>query len=150
MKRLILAVCLSVLLWAILPGLIFAQKPPGEIAPPAMERPGAKKFFNRDRDYLKLSPEQEAAIRKIREKYLIKREDIFLDIQVARLEMIKLLRKEPPDKSAIKKKIEELISLEKKRNFLLLDEFYEIRKNLDANQARLFTRILIREMSRKR
>ncbi|MCL5037571.1 MAG: periplasmic heavy metal sensor [Chloroflexi bacterium] len=122
------------------------EPPPGEEMGPPPGMPGAAS----DKNFLKLNAKQEAAIKKIRDKYLIRREDLSLDIQSSRIGLIKLLRNDPPDKKAITAKIDELLQLERKRNLLLLDEYYEIRKILDPVQARLFTRILIREMNSKR
>ena len=85
------------------------EPPPGEeMGPPGM--PGAAC----DKNFLKLNAKQEAAIKKIRDKYLVRREDLSLDIQSSRIGLIKLLRNDPPDKKAITAKIDELLQQERK------------------------------------
>jgi len=83
------------------------------------------------------------AMRKIRDKYQDKRDEITLNMEEKKLELIKLLKQSKPNKWQIKKKLAEIVELEKSRQNLMVDEFFEVRSQLSPTQAIRFTHKLI-------
>jgi len=112
----------------LLGAISFAWSAPGEPTPPGWSG---------------LSPKEKSAMRSIREKYQDQRDEINLSMEEKKLELVKLLKQDPPNKPLIKQKINELIILEKARQDLMVDEFFEVRSHLSPTQATRFTRKLI-------
>jgi Spy/CpxP family protein refolding chaperone len=91
-----------------------------------------------------LTPEQQEKLKNIRTRYEEKAEDIQFEIRSKKIEMVKLLRAPSPERKMIDQKLEELLKLEGARQRLYVDEYFEVRKLLTPEQARIFTRKTIR------
>mgnify|MGYP000268167936 CR=1 FL=1 len=115
----------------------FGQPPPPEgIKPPEKER-----GFN---------SREHRALKEIIAKFEEKRDDLFLKMQLKKLELVQLLKEEPPQKKKLQAKIDEIIELERDRQKLMIDEFFAVRKILKPQQAKHFTRRLIKLILREK
>jgi len=97
---------------------------------------------------LKLTPQQQEKLKRIRDSFVDRQEEIMLRIREKRLEMLKLFKDPEPDRKKIDASIDEIVRLEGARQHLMVDEFFEVRKLLTPEQARLFTRKTLRAMLR--
>jgi Spy/CpxP family protein refolding chaperone len=87
---------------------------------------------------MKLTPEQQDKLKKIRDAYMDRTEEMQLQIKEKRFEMMKLFRDQEPDRKKIYAKIDEIYKLECDRQRLMVDEFFEVRQVLTPEQARVF------------
>ena len=97
---------------------------------------------------MKLTTQQSDLLKKIREKYEWKREDIVYKMKEKKIEMVRLLREDTPDRKQIEKKLEEVAKLEGERQKLFLDEYFEVRTVLSPEQVKIFTRKTVRALMR--
>lgn len=109
------------------------------------DKKGERHFPPRDKGEgkfgeLNLTPEQQAGLKKIREKYDTRREDLLFLMREKKLEMVKMLKEDKPDRKKLERKLEEITKLEADRQRLFLDEFFEVREILTPKQAKIFTR----------
>lgn len=140
MKRNVFVSVLVLLLW-VSSSFAFAQKPSVK----TMEK-GKRMMENR----LSLSKEQKSKLRSIRNKYSIKLEELQFDIRKKRMELADEFRRENPDKKKIEKKLDEIISLERKRHSIIISEFFEVRKILNPEQRRIYSLMMARVIMKMR
>lgn len=99
---------------------------------------------------MRLTPEQKEKIKAIREKYNAKMEVLNFDIQKIRYDLMDELRKPEPDRAVIDVKMDKIMVLQRQKYKLIMDEFFEVRNILNAQQANFFiNRIIMRMMSEK-
>ena len=110
--------------------------------------PGSREKGRGKLGELKLTAEQNGRLKEIRKKYEGRREDILCQMKVKKVEMIKLLRDEKPDRNKIEKKLDEITKLEAERQRLFLDEYFDVREVLTPEQVKIFTRITVRHLMR--
>jgi len=118
------------------------QPPP--LPPGGNENRFREKFFEK----IKLTDAQRAKFMEIRMKYEDMAEDIVLDLQKARLQMVELLRSDNPDRKKIDQSLNQILYLEKKRQKLLVDEYFETRNILNPEQRRQLARMMVRMLLR--
>lgn len=97
-------------------------------------------------DGLGLSDEQKTALRQIHNQYEGKRQEARIEMQTRRLELVKLVRTQEPDKEAIKAKMREVLSLEGRRQELIVDEIFEAKKLLTPEQFQTYRRKVLQRM----
>lgn len=95
-----------------------------------------------------LNKEQYEKLKKIRNKYEDKREDLMLEVREKKMDMIKLLKESEIDRKKVDSKLEEMLHIERERQKLFLDEFFEVRDILTPDQIRMFTRRIVKSLLR--
>lgn len=99
---------------------------------------------------LNLTPQQSTALKAIRSRYEGRRQDLQLRLQGRRLELAKLLRQDDPEKAAVKAKLDEILALERERQQLFLDEIFEAKGELNAEQWGPFRQRVLRHLLQER
>lgn len=125
-----------------------AQENPGEEGSPpdkAQMNHGNKKAMM---DRMKLTEDQKKKMMGIRQRYSSKIDDISFDLLETRITMAKELKKDEPDREAINKLIKKTSVLEERKMMLIIDEFFEVKKILTAEQKDFYMRRFIKQMTR--
>jgi uncharacterized membrane protein len=94
----------------------------------------------------RLSAAQRQALRGIRQRYEGRRQDVQLRLQTRRLELAQMLRQDGADKPALQNKLDEILELEKQRQHLFLDEIFEAKTQLSAEQWGPFRQRVLRHL----
>lgn len=98
----------------------------------------------------RLTPAQRQALRGIRDRYEGRRQDVQLRLQTRRLELAQMLRQDGADKPVLKAKLDEILELEKQRQHLFLDEIFEAKTQLSAEQWGPFRQRVLRHLLEER
>lgn len=145
MKKMKIAVTLMLLAAFLIPvfGMALAQE----------KKPVAKADDKKRDDFnnrLQLNEEQKAKMKEIHDKFGEYLEDIKFALGKKRFELADELRKDDPDRKKIDALVQDISTLETKRQKLFIDEFFEIRAALNAEQKKFYIRRFIRQMMRVR
>lgn len=123
---------------------ICAQKE-SEATPRPTLSPGGEKGEQRG---MKLTSEQKEKLRNIRKIFEDKQDDVNFSIREKKMELAKLFREASPDRKKLEGKLNEIIELERTRQRLYLDEFFQVREILTPEQVKIFTRQTMRALLR--
>lgn len=113
--------------------------------PPHMGHPGGKAL-----ERIQLTEEQKVQVQKIRSRYEWQIEDIRISSHKARLQMADYLREENPARKKVDEQLHRIMDLERQRQKILLDEFFETREILNPEQRRQLTMMTVRMILRGR
>lgn len=97
---------------------------------------------------MNLNAEQKEKLMKIRKGFEDRQEDVSFSIKEKKFELVKLFREATPDRKKIEAKLNEIIELERARQRLYLDEFFQVREILTPEQVKIFTRQTMRALIR--
>ncbi len=140
----ILSVTVLILTILLTAAPLYAQKE-GEATPQPTISPGSDRGV---KGWMNLSPEQREKLKKIRKSYEDRQDDINFSMKEKKLELAKLFREAAPDRKKIEGKLNEVIELERARQRLYLDEFFQVREILSPEQVKIFTRQTMRALLR--
>jgi Spy/CpxP family protein refolding chaperone len=110
-----------------------------------MGHPGGKAL-----ERIQLTEEQKVQVQKIRSRYEWQIEDIRISSHKARLQMADYLREENPARKKVDEQLNRIMDLERQRQKILLDEFFETREILNPEQRRQLTMMTVRMILRGR
>jgi len=112
-----------------------AQASPKPGAEGSAARPGSRGGFS---GQLNLSTAQRTKMTEIHQRFERRRRDLEWAMRAKRLELATMMRTSAPDRKKLEAKVQELVELERRRQFLMLDEFFEVKKILSPQQFELF------------
>jgi len=121
-----------------------AQKESGATPRPTVS-PGFDKGEKRG---MNLTSGQREKLRNIRKSFEDKQDDINFSIREKKLELAKLFREDSPDRKKLEGRLNEIIELERTRQRLYLDEFFQVREILTPEQVKIFTRQIMKALLR--
>ena len=81
-----------------------------------------------------------------RARFERQREEVNQELRAQKLELIKLMATDDPDPDKCKKKLDHILSTERKRQYLFLDEMFAIRKGMSESEWRDYRRSVIMMM----
>ena len=87
-----------------------------------------------------------AKLRALHDQFEGRRQDVVMRLSQRRLELAQLLRRDDVDKGTIKSKIAEILDLERQRQELFVDEFFEAKTQLNQKQFGLFRQKVLRSL----
>ncbi len=97
-----------------------------------------------------MTPKQLRALRVIRDRHEGKRQDLQIRLQGKRLELAKLIRDDDVEKSQVQAKLDEILSLERQRQQVFLDEIFEAKGQLSRAQWGPFRQRVLRNLLQER
>lgn len=99
---------------------------------------------------LRLTPNQTQGLRAIRDRFEARRQDLTLRLGQRRLELANMLRNDAGDKASVKSKLQEIMEIERERQDLFVDEYFEARQLLKPQQWNLYRRRVLRHLLNER
>ena len=90
--------------------------------------------------------QRDGAMRALHEQFEGRRQDLTLRLSQRRLELAQMLQKDDADKAAVRIKVQEIMDLERQRQELFVDEYFEARSKLSPAQWNAFRRRVLRSM----
>ena len=99
---------------------------------------------------LQLSPPQARALKRIRSQYEGRIQDVQLRLQGRRLELAQMIRSDSADKATVKAKLDEIINLERERQQLFVDQLFDAKGQLSAEQWGPFRQRVLRRLLQDR
>jgi len=144
--RLFIVMFLTVLVLTALPAdsPVYAEKERDATPQPSLSPPCG----DREKGGMNLNAEQKEKLMKIRKGFEDRQEDVSFSIKEKKFELVKLFREATPDRKKIEAKLNEIIELERARQRLYLDEFFQVREILTPEQVKIFTRQTMRALIR--
>jgi Spy/CpxP family protein refolding chaperone len=116
-------------------------------------KPGIRKFSGGDRttiEQMDLKPEQIEKLKKLQLRFKEERDGIIQEMRDKRCRLVDMLMEEEPDRKKLESMIDEILKLESRRQKTLLEEYFEVRRNLEPEQQKRFTRKMIMSIMRER
>ncbi|MBI3926201.1 MAG: periplasmic heavy metal sensor [Armatimonadetes bacterium] len=95
---------------------------------------------------LGFSQEQREKLREIHARYEKKRQEIRIALQEKRLDLMKLVQADSPDKETIKTKMREILTVEGRRQELFVDEIFEAKATMTAAQFQVYRQKVLKRM----
>ena len=99
---------------------------------------------------LQLSPRQSRALRQIRSRFEGRLQDLQMRLEGRRLELAQMIRSDGADKASVKAKLDEIINLERERQQLFVDQLFESKGQLSAQQWGPFRQRVLRHLLQER
>ena len=95
---------------------------------------------------LRLSPRQSRALRQIRSRFEGQLQDLQMRLEGRRLELAQMVRSDGADKASVKAKLDEIINLERERQQIFVDQLFEAKGQLSAQQWGPFRQRVLRHL----
>lgn len=100
-----------------------------------------------------LRPQQRGQLRQLQQKFEGRSQDVLVRLSQRRVELAELLKRDDVDKATVKAKIHEILALEKQRQELMVDEYFEAKAKLPPQQfvnfrGRILRGLLVRKRAR--
>lgn len=99
---------------------------------------------------MRLSPRQARALRQIRSRFEGRLQDLQMKLEGRRLELAQMIRSDSVDKASVKAKLDEIINLERERQQIFVDQLFESKGQLSAEQWGPFRQRVLRHLLQER
>ena len=90
------------------------------------------------------------SVSSIRAKYERQRSEIAQKLRAQKIDLMKLMAVDSPDPDLCKKKLDQILSTERKRQYLFLDEMFAVRQSMSEAEWRDYRRSIIMMMMNKK
>lgn len=99
-------------------------------------------------DVLNLTKEQRAQLLSVHQRFQGKKQSLRDQVDAKRQEIVGMMSSERPDRGAIERSLQEIVTLEGRRQTLVVDEYFEVLSILQPQQRKLFRDRVIRQIMR--
>ena len=89
------------------------------------------------------------SVETIRARYERQRSEVSQRLRTQKIELMKLMAVDSPDPDQCKKKLDQILSTERKRQYLFLDEMFAVRQGMSEEAWRNYRRSVIMMMMNK-
>lgn len=89
------------------------------------------------------------SVESIRGRFERQRSELSQTLRTQKIDLMKLMAVDTPDPDLCKKKLDQIISTERKRQYLFLDEMFAVRTGMTEEQWRDYRRSVIMMMMNK-
>lgn len=89
------------------------------------------------------------SVESIRARYERQRSEVSQRLRTQKIELMKLMAVDSPDPDQCKKKLDQILSTERKRQYLFLDEMFAVRQGMTEEAWRDYRRSVIMMMMNK-
>ena len=89
------------------------------------------------------------SIESIRARYERQRSEVFQKLRTQKIELMQLMAVDTPDPDQCKKKLDQILATERKRQYLFLDEMFAVRIGMSEEAWRDYRRSIIMMMMNK-
>lgn len=97
-------------------------------------------------DRMKLTDEQKEKLKKIKQKYGDNLEDLQFKTMKKRIELVEEIRKENPARKKVDKIVQGIVQIEARKQKIIINQFFEIRKILNPDQRKMYVRRFVRQL----
>ncbi|MCD4785469.1 MAG: periplasmic heavy metal sensor [Candidatus Eremiobacteraeota bacterium] len=95
---------------------------------------------------MKFTDEQKEKLKKIKQKYGDNLEDLQFKTMKKRIELVEEIRKENPDRKKVDKIVQGIVQIEARKQKIIINQFFEIRKILNPDQRKMYVRRFVRQL----
>ncbi len=89
------------------------------------------------------------SVGSIRARYERQRSEVSQKLRTQKIELMKLMAVDAPDPDQCKKKLDQILSTERRRQYLFLDEMFAVKSCMTAEEWRDYRRSIIMMMMNK-
>jgi len=89
------------------------------------------------------------SVESIRAKFERQRKEISLRLRTQKIELMKLMAVDQPDSDQCKRKLDQILATERKRQYLFLDEMFAVKSGMTSEEWRDYRRSIIMMMMNK-
>lgn len=93
--------------------------------------------------------ESAESVNSIRAKYEKQRAEVAQKLRTQKIELMKLMAVDSPDPDQCKKKLDQILATERKRQYLFIDEMFAVRQSMSETEWRDYRRSIIMMMMNK-
>lgn len=89
------------------------------------------------------------SVGSIRSKYEKQRADVAQKLRTQKIELMKLMAVDSPDPDLCKKKLDQILATERRRQYLFIDEMFAVKQSMSEAEWRDYRRSIIMMMMNK-
>lgn len=95
------------------------------------------------------SAQPSESVESIRARFERQRSEVSSKLRTQKIELMKLMAVDKPDPDLCKRKLDQILSTERRRQYLFLDEMFAVRSGMTETQWRDYRRSIIMMMMNK-